>query len=83
MDKDESPEDFLLGIKPMWPLNILSSPEITERETGSQKQPTQLDHKQIILISLLESSVGRRSGKGRVYQLSNFTKAFCQHEMSH
>lgn len=71
MDKDESPEGFLLGIRPRWPLSTFSSPEITEK-SGDQVQPAQVDHKQIILISLFESSVGNRSGKGRAYQVSEF-----------
>lgn len=28
MDKDESPEGFLLGIRPRWPLSTFYSPEI-------------------------------------------------------
>lgn len=57
VDKDESPGDFLLVIKPMWHLSTFASTAITEK-SGNQVLPTHFDHEQIILISLFESTLG-------------------------
>ena len=48
MDEEESPEDFLLGVKLVWPLRAFSPAGITEERKQEPGTATQMDHKSLL-----------------------------------
>lgn len=76
MDSDwikmKVPRIFCWALSPCGHVPQFSPLESLRKESGNQVLQAHFDHERIILISLFESSLGSRSGNGRVYQMSAF-----------